>query len=289
MERKQYNWWDIPKNTEYPDPSFNNGFGSTSTQNTFKGVNIVSIESSFNLPYRLRMPDSVRLMTITGSETFIGNAVFDPANVALILKVKEQIENNIFTHENDPILNLQYVESVNPAPTPFVANYGTGYSMWDTNAAAFDAITRASARVVSFFKDIGVDITSELITPIRFRDIFMSAYVLSLQIIIMYNAKIVDDAKAEQLKKMKTQVKDKTTCDNIVVNPNPDNPFVMPDTDIASEHKPLFEGINPDDNGESVIDFPKESDSLSDLFDRMSMSESEVVKPHYPWEKDDDE
>ena len=287
--KTKYNGNGLSWGNVYPDPSFNNGSESGFAQNNFKGVNIAGVENSFNLPYRLRMPNSIRLMTIAGSDTFISNNVFDPANVALVVKVKEQIENNIFRPENNSLLNLQYTDSI---PAPVVSNYGTGYSMFDINAAAFDAITRAASRLISFFRDIGIDLMSDRITNrsfgVKFQDIFMSAYVLSLQIIIIYNTKMANE-KAEQMKNTNQQVKDKTTCDNIVVNPNPDNPFAMPDTDIASEHKPLFDGINPNDNGESVIDFPKESDSLSDLFDRMSMSESEVVKPHYPWEKDDNE
>jgi hypothetical protein len=211
-------------------------------------------------------------MTITGSEAFIGNAVFDPANIALVIKVKEQIETNIFRHENDAVLNLQYVESINPTQAPVVSNYSTGYSMWDTNAAAFDAITRAASRVVSFFKDIGVDITSELVTPVKFKDIFMSAYVFSMQIILLYN-----DKMAVEKANMKPPVTDQ---------PNPDNSSAMSDTNIESEHKSIFDGINPNDNGESVIDFPKESDEFSDLLDKMSNFQ---IEPHYPWEKDDNE
>ena len=69
--KTKYNGNGLSWGNGYPDPSFNNGSNSGFTQNNFKGVNIVGIENAFNMPYRLRMPNSIRLVAITGSDVFM--------------------------------------------------------------------------------------------------------------------------------------------------------------------------------------------------------------------------
>ncbi len=278
----QLNNWGIPTDNRPSDISPNNWFGASPipTPNAFAHVNVEQVASLFNSTLRFKMPSSVKLITINGSEIFISNDVFEPMNISLIMSIKGQLENGIFKRENNSVLDAAYM----PPNGLTSESYYVGYTVPNNDMFAVNVMTQAATRLIAIFKDLGIDLTSDFVTATnrvpstRLRDIFMSAYVICMQIIIMYNTKLADE-KAERLRNIKPPVKDNTADDDNdydVINAdnlddsNLDDIFAMSASDaiIESEHKSIFDGIEPDETGMFNIEFDKCSDPFTEIIDK---------------------
>ena len=262
------NWGILNSNMPFESP-ISNWFGSGSTipaSNIYNGVNVEEISGLFSTMLRFRMPSSVRLMTITGSEVFVPDDVLELMNVSLVLSIKEQIEKSIFKHENRAVLDVIYAPQINGALSE---NYYAGYGLPNNDTRVVNAVTHAASRLVTLFKDLGIDLTSDIATNktagMRLRDIFMSAYVLSMQIIIMYNIRAETKQKTmEQPEPVKKHVINNLGGVNI------NDVFAMPvsESNIEAEHKPIFDGVKPDENGMFNIKFDEKSDEFTDMIEK---------------------
>lgn len=267
--------WSTPSDVRPSDTPVNNFFGvgtTIPTSNIYSRVNVEQVASLFSSALRFRMPSSVRLITIHGSEVFIPNDVFEMTNIALILSIKGQLEDGIFKHDNNDVLDVVYMPQNGLTPDSYYIGYTSPVS---GDMRAVSAMTQAATRLIAIFKDLGIDLTSDLATNkaggIRLRDIFMSAYVLCMQIIIMYNTKR-DDEKADKLRNMTAPTNLYTAGSNI------SNKFGMPakETNIEAEHKPIFDGVKPDKNGMFNIEFDRDSDEFTDMIEAASSNSKEV-------------
>lgn len=263
--------WGITSDTSPSDTPLNNWFGASPipTSNVFSRVNVEQVLSLFSPTMRFQMPSSVRLLTMTGSEVFISNDVFELTNISLILSIKGQLEDGIFKRENNSVLDLAYL----PQNGLTSDNYYVGYTALNNDMHVVSTMTQAATRLITIFNDLGINLTSDLITNklggIRLRDIFMSAYVICLQIIIMYNAKR-DHMKAEKLRNIQPPVKDDIIGNNVIDPHHLDKIFGMPttETNLDTEHKSIFDGVKPDENGMFNIEFGKDSDELTEIIDK---------------------
>jgi hypothetical protein len=278
------NSWGTPSGTRPSDTPINNFFGVSPmpTSNIYSHVNVEQVASLFSSAFRFQMPSSVRLITIHGSEVFIPNEVFELANISLILSIKSQLEDGIFKRENNEVLDIVYMPQNGLTTTGCYVSYYT--SSDNTDMIAVSAMTQAATRLISIFKDLGIDLTSDIATMTtgaRLRDVFMAAYVITLQIIIMYNIKR-EEMKAEKLRKMTPPLSDahKLNKNDLLNSSNIDKIFGMPteETSFENEHKKLFDGIKPDENGMFNIEFGKDSDELTEIIDKACDYESNNKK-----------
>lgn len=267
------NSWGTPSDTRPSDTPINNFFGVSPmpTSSIYSHVNVEQVASLFSSAFRFQMPSSVRLITIHGSEVFIPNDIFELTNISLILSIKSQLEDGIFKRENNGILDVVYMPQ-NGVTTNGCYVYYT--SSDNTDMIAVSTMTQAATRLISIFKDLGIDLTSDIATMTagaRLRDVFMAAYVITLQIIIMYNVKR-EEMKAEKLRKMTPPLSDanKLNKNDLLHSANIDKIFGMPaeETSFENEHKKLFDGVKPDENGMFNIEFGKDSDELTEIIDK---------------------
>ena len=279
-----FNSWGIPSDTRPSDTPVNNFFGvgpNIPTSNIYSRVNVEQVSGLFSSALRFQMPSSVRLITIHGSEVFIPNDVFELTNISLILSIKGQLEDGIFKRENSDILDIVYMPQNGLTSDGCYVSY---YTTPNTDVIAVNTMTQAATRLITIFKDLGIDLTSDIATMTtgaRLRDIFMSAYVITLQIVIMYNVKR-EHMKAEKLRNMTPPMSDahKLNKNDLLHSANIDKIFGMPaeETSFENEHKKLFDGIKPDENGMFNIEFGKDSDKLTEIIDKASDYESNNKK-----------
>ena len=87
----------------------------------------------------------------------------------------------------------------------------------------------------------------------------------------MYNVKR-EEMKAEKLRKMTPPLNatHKLNKNDLLNSSNIDKIFGMPaeETSFENEHKKLFDGVKPDENGMFNIKFGKDSDELTEIIDK---------------------